>query len=137
MRIIITPQKRMQMSMRIIYQPHPRMRIWVRILKQCGLSADAYANTRYISSVYHASVVIGCVPVSISSSLIYHFWFLKHHHSAAMPHHHHRCKRQLSYQRKLHSCRANNNYFLYIFFNFLLSVFGIVFNCIIQNNSYC
>ena len=41
----------MQMSMRIIYQPHPRMRIWMRILKQCGLSADADANTLYISSM--------------------------------------------------------------------------------------
>ena len=34
-------------------------------------------------------------------------------------------------------CRANNNYFLYIFFYFLLYVFGIGFNCIIQNNGYC
>ena len=39
----------MRMSMRIIYQPHPWMRIWMRILKQCGLSADADANTRYTS----------------------------------------------------------------------------------------
>ena len=50
-----------------------------------------------IGSVYHVSVVRGCVPVSISSSLIYHCWFLKHHHSAATPHHHRRCMRQLSY----------------------------------------
>ena len=42
----------MRMSMRIIYQPHLRMRIRMRILKQCGLSADADANTRYISSAY-------------------------------------------------------------------------------------
>ena len=33
--------------------------------------------------------------------------------------------------------RANNNYFLFILFYFLLYVFGIVLNCIIQNNSYC
>ena len=44
---------------------------------------------------------------------------------------------QLSYQWKLHACRANNNYFLYIFFHFLLYVFGIVLNWIIQNNSDC
>ena len=44
---------------------------------------------------------------------------------------------QLSYPWKLHACRANNNYFLYIYFYFLFYVFGIVLNCIIQNNSYC
>ena len=48
-------------------------------------------------SVYNASVVRGCVPLSASSSLIYHFWFLKHHHSAATHHHHH------------HSCRTHEN----------------------------
>ena len=50
-----------------------------------------------IGSVCHASVVRGCVPLSASSSLIYHFWFLKHHHSAATPHHHNRWEMQLSY----------------------------------------
>ena len=89
-----------------------------------------------IGSVCHASVVRGYVPLSASSSLFYHFWFLKHHHSAATPHQHNRWETPLSYPSKLHACRANNNYFLYIFF-FLLSVFVIVFNCIIQNNSYC
>ena len=44
---------------------------------------------------------------------------------------------QLSYPWKLDACRANNYYFLYIYFYFLLYVFGIVLNCIIQNNSYC
>ena len=44
-----------------------------------------------IGSVYHANVMRGCVPLSASSSLIYHFWFLKHHHSAATHHHHCRC----------------------------------------------
>ena len=47
----------------------------------------------HIIRVCHASVVRGCVPLSVSSSLIYHFWFLKHHHSAATPHHHRRCWR--------------------------------------------
>ena len=87
-----------------------------------------------IGSVYHASVVWGCVPVSTSSSLIYRF--LKHYHSAARHHHHHRRETQLSYPWKLHACRENNNYSLY-FFYFLLYVFGIVFKCIVQNNSYC
>ena len=89
-----------------------------------------------IGSVYHASVVRGCVPMCTSSSLIYYFWFLKHHHSAATHHHLCSCKTQL-YPWKLHAGRANNNYFLNIFFSFLLYVFGIVFNCIMQNNSYC
>ena len=44
---------------------------------------------------------------------------------------------QLSYPWKLHASRANNNNFLYIYSYFLLYVFGIVLNCIIQNNSYC
>ena len=44
---------------------------------------------------------------------------------------------QLSYPWILHACRANDNYFLYIYFYFLLHWFGIVLNCIIQNNSYC
>ena len=35
---------------------------------------------------------------------------------------------QLSYLWKLHACRANNNYFLYIFIYFLLYVFGSVLN---------
>ena len=90
-----------------------------------------------IGSVCHASPVRGCVPLSTSSILIYHFWFLKHHHSAATPHHHRRLEMQVSYPWKLNACRANNNYFLSIYFYFLLSVFVIVFNCIIQNRSYC
>ena len=53
-------------------------------------------------------------------------------HSAATPHHHNRRETQLSYPWKLHACRANKNYFVYIFFYFLLSVFVIAFNCIIQ-----
>ena len=71
-----------------------------------------------VGSICHANVVRGCVPLSASSSLIYHFWFLKHHHSAATPHHHNRWEMQLSYPWKLHTCRANNKYFLYIFFIF-------------------
>ena len=81
-----------------------------------------------IGSVDHASVVRGCLPVSASSSLIYHFWFLKHHHSAATRHDHHRCKIQLSYPWKLHAGRANNYYFLYIFLfcSMYLVLFSIV-----------
>ena len=76
----------------------------------------------------------GCVPVSATSSLLYHFSFLKHNHSAASHHHHRRCETQLSYPWKLHACRANNNYLPY--FYFLRYVFGIGFSCIIQNKSY-
>ena len=49
----------------------------------CVTVSDVHASCN-IGSVCHASVVRGCVPLSASSSLIYHFWFLKHHHSAAM-----------------------------------------------------
>ena len=97
--------------------------------------SDGHANT---GSVYHASVVRGCVPASISSSLFYHFWFLKHRHSAATPHHHSRCMGQLLYRWKLHAGRANTTKFIYIYiYIFFLYVFGILFNCIIQNISYC
>ena len=90
-----------------------------------------------ISSVCHASVVKGCVPLSASSSLIYHFWFLKHHHRQ-------RCLTTTAVWRR--SCRTHENcmhaeqiiiIFYLFFFYFLLSVFVIVFNCIIQNKSYC
>ena len=100
------------------------------VLQACDMSDVRRACN--IGSVYHASVVIGCAPVSASSSLIYNFWFLKHHYSAAMDHHHRRCETQLSYPWKLHKCRANNNYFLYISFYFLIYVFGIVLNCIFR-----
>ena len=44
---------------------------------------------------------------------------------------------QLSYPWKLHACRANYNYFLYILLYSFLSLFVAVFNCIIQNKSNC
>ena len=94
-------------------------------------------QSRCSRSVYHARVVRSCVPLNASPSLIYHFWFLKHHHSAATHNYYRRWEMQLSYPWKLHACRANNYCFLYIYFYFLLYVFGIVFNCIIRNNSYC
>ena len=62
---------------------------------QCLL--QAVRATSAFGSVCHASVVRGCVQLSASSSLIYHFWFLKHHHSAARHHHHGRWETQLSY----------------------------------------
>ena len=104
-------------------------------LQTCHMS-DAHATGSNLGSVSHAS---SYVPLSASTSLIYHFWFLKHHHSAVRHHHHRRWETQLSYPRKLHACRAkfNNNYFLYILFYFIHYVFGIVFYCITQNNSYC
>ena len=81
-----------------------------------------------IGSVYHASVVRGCAADRLIQS--YRSLLV----SQAPP----LLSYQLSYQLKLHACRANNNYFLYIYiYIYLLFVFGIVFNCIIQNNSYC
>ena len=45
--------------------------------------------------------------------------------SPAATHHQLRhCETQLSYPWKLHACKANNNYFLYIFY-FLLYVYGV------------
>ena len=88
----------------------------------------------HIGSVCHASVVWGCVPLSASSSLNYHFWFLKHHHSAGTHHHHRRCWRSC----RTHTACMPSKWLLFsIYFNFLLYVFGIVLNCIIQNNNYC
>ena len=63
------------------------------VLQACHMS-DVHAT---LASVCRASVVRGCVLVSTSSSLTYHFWILQHHHSAATPHHHRRSMRQLSY----------------------------------------
>ena len=67
--------------------------------------------------------------LSSSSSLIYHFWFLKYHHSAATPHLH---------QRYWRSCRTHENYmhaeqiiiifyiFYFIFCSMCLVLFSIV-----------
>ena len=69
------------------------------------------------------------VPMSSSSSLIYHIWFLKYHHSAVMPHHHWRCWR---------SCCTHENcmcaeliiiifyIFIFIFCSMYLVLFSIV-----------
>ena len=94
------------------------------VLQACHVSPSRRACN--IGSVCHASVVSGCVPLSASSSLIYHFWFLKHHHSAATPHHYNRWETQLLYPWKLNACRANNNYFPYIFCSLYLLLFLIV-----------
>ena len=72
------------------------------VLQACHVS-DVHATVQplnHIVSVGHASIVRGCVPLSSSVCLIYHFWFLKHHHSAATPHHHWRCWR---------SCHTHEN----------------------------
>ena len=90
----------------------------------------------HIGSVCHASDVRGCVLLSASSSLIYHFWFLKHHHSAATHHHHLCCWRSCNtHENCMHAEQIIIIFHIYIFF--LLYVFGIVLNCIIQNNSHC
>ena len=83
-----------------------------------------------IGSVYHASVIRGCVPVSASSSLIYHSGF----------------SNTITWQRRVtttaiarRSCRTRENcmhaeqIIIFYIFYFLLYVFGIVFNGIIQN----
>ena len=107
------------------------------ICESCCLeSSGGTANMSYVRhSDVHTRSALSIMPASWevvcrweSHRLFYHFWFLKHNHSAASPPP--RCMRLLSYPWKLHACRANNNYFPYIFFYFLLYVFGIVFNCI-------
>ena len=100
--------------------------IGAAVLQECHMS-DMHAT---LASVYHASVPRGCVPLSTSSCLIYHFWFLQHHHSAATPHHHRRCMRRLLYKWKLHECIANNNYFQYIFFIFC-SMYLVLFSIVL------
>ena len=91
-----------------------------------------------------ATLAVSIIPASwevvcrlASHPAHYHFWVLKHHHSAETHHHLRRREMQLPYPWNMHACKANNNWFLYIFLHFPLYVFGIVFNCIIQNNSYC
>ena len=114
----------------------------IALLKACHMSnVNAFnilmQQCSHIGSVCHASVVRDCVPLSASSSLIYHFWFLKHHHSAGTHqslctlgthHHHRRCWR---------SCRTHENwmhaeqiiiifYILFFFFSMYLVLFSIV-----------
>ena len=103
------------------------------VLQACHVSdmqatqAHAWCNIGSAASVCHATVMLVSVPLSASSSLIYHFWFLKHHHSAATPHHHNRWETQLSYPWILHACSANNNYFLYILSFSFCSLYLLVF----------
>ena len=83
----------------------------------------------HIGSVCHASVVRGCVPLSASSSLIYHFWFLKHHHSAATHHHHRRCWRSCTYE----NCMDAELIIIifYIFFSIFCSMYLVLFSIVL------
>ena len=79
-------------------------------LQACHMS-DAHATGSNLGSVCHARNVRGCVPLSTSSSLIYHFWFLKHHHSAARHHQHRRSEMQLSLWHMPHGIHTRLLYF--------------------------
>ena len=83
-----------------------------------------------LASVYHASVVRGCVPLSASSSLIYHFWFLKHHHSAPTPHHHRRCWRSCCTHE---ICMYGEQIIIifYIFFFIFCSMYLVLFSIVL------
>ena len=77
----------------------------------------------HIASICHAIVVIGCVQLSSSSSLIYRLWFLKHHHSAAMPHHHRRCWRSCrTYENCMHAEQIIIIFYIYFILFFALCV---------------
>ena len=86
------------------------------------MHATVRVQPKTIGSVYHASVMRGCVPLSASSSLTYHCWSLKDHHYAATRHHH--CP------WKLRACRANNNCFLYFLFDFY-SLYLVLFSIVL------
>ena len=83
----------------------------------------------HIASVCHASVVRGCVPLSASSSLIYHFWFLKHHHSAPTPHHHRRWWRSCPIHENC--IRAEQIIIFYIFIFIFGSMYLILFSIVL------
>ena len=106
----------------------------VEVLQACHM-LDVHATLAV--SIMPASWEVVCRWASHPVLSIISGFSNTHHHSAATPHYYNRCMRQLSYPWKLHASRANNNYFQYILLNFMLYVFGIVSNCITQNNSYC
>ena len=80
----------------------------------------------------HASVVVGYVPLSASSSLIYHFWFLKHHHSAATHHHHRRCCRSCrTHEICMHAERII--IIFYIFYFIFCSLYLVLFSIVLYH----
>ena len=84
----------------------------------------------HIASVCHASVVRGCVPLTSSSSLIYHFWFLKHHHLAATPHHHLRCWRSsCTHENCMHAEQVI--IIFYIFYIFIWAMCLVLFSIVL------
>ena len=85
----------------------------VSSVTQCAVSQDFLA-VRKTASVYHASVMTGCMPVSGTP--------LK---AVGIP-------------MKTACMQTKQSLFsISVFFYYLLYVFVIVLNCIMQNNSYC
>ena len=83
-----------------------------------------------IGSLYHASIVRGCVPVTGSFSLIYHFWFFSPSlwSDVSPPP---LLRDAVAYSWKLHTCKANNHYFLYLFLKLIICRMYLVFIIII------
>ena len=101
------------------------------ICHELVVSNEAAALQACHVSYMHGTSAVSTMPARLSAAgrllqLMVHLWSLKHHHSAATHHHHYRCKTQLSYPLKLHACRANTDYFLYIFCSMYLVLFSIV-----------
>ena len=83
-----------------------------------------------IGSVYHDSVMSGCVLVSTTSSLIYHFWFLKHHHSAATHHHHRRYETKVvTHENSMHAEQIV--IIFYIIFFIFCSMYLVLFSMVL------
>ena len=75
-------------------------------------------------SVYHASIVKGCLPVTA--------------HAAHLAAHHQLCRCDRGILMKTACMQSKQSLFsISFFFYYLQYKFDIVFNCIMLNNSYC
>ena len=70
-----------------------------------------------------ACVVRGCVPVSGSSTSGF-----SHHHSTATHYRLRQWETKLAYPWKLHACKVNNNYFLYLLYKIICYTYLVSFS---------
>ena len=74
------------------------------------------------------------VPVTASSSLIYHSWFLKHHHSVATHHHHRRCVARRSCHTHENCMHAKQIIIFYIYFFIFCIMCLIIFSVVLYRS---
>ena len=101
------------------------------------LHAAAPLQLCYMSEV-HATLAVSIMPASWEVACR---WAahpvscttsgFSHHHSAATHHHLRHCETLLAYPWKLHACKANNYYFLYLLFKIICCMYFVLFSIVL------